>query len=83
MIFLAIAAGVLMFGNKNLANDIAMITYYMLIVAVALVAVECFRDIRKTKKKEMFAEKPNFCPYCGTKSRDDFKFCVECGAKLN
>ena len=83
MIFLAVAAGALMFGDNDLANSIAMITYYLLIAAVALVTVECFRDIRKTKKKDIFEERPNFCPLCSTKIRDDFKFCVECGAKLN
>ncbi len=25
----------------------------------------------------------NFCPYCGTKTNDDYKFCRKCGKTLN
>lgn len=36
----------------------------------------------KRKEKKPFKERPNFCPYCGAKFGNDFKFCGECGAEL-
>ena len=84
IIFLVVSAGFLMFEEEDLANDLAIISYYLLIVAVALVIVEYFGDTRKTKeeKKHILKERPNFCPYCGTKFEGDFKFCAGCGTRL-
>ena len=48
--FIVVAAGFLMLDDQDLANDIATIVYYLLIVSVALVVVEYIRDIRKSKE---------------------------------
>jgi hypothetical protein len=39
-----------------------------------------YHDIKISDKIESDAS--NFCPYCGTKTDDDFKFCRKCGKSL-
>lgn len=55
LIMLMVAAVIFTYGDKDLANNIAIIVYYLLIVAVALVIVEYCKEIRK--KEEFEGEK--------------------------
>ena len=57
LILIATAAVFFAFGDKNSANSIARIIYYLLIVAVGLVIVECFREIKKKKNIDNDEEK--------------------------
>jgi Ca2+/Na+ antiporter len=75
VIFLIVAAGLIMLENEDFANTIATIAYYLLIVAVALAIVEYFRDI---KREDM----ARYCPYCGTEVEANYKFCPECGKQM-
>ena len=40
-------------NDLELANDIAESTFYLLIVTIALIVIENYRDIKKNKNKKM------------------------------
>ncbi len=52
LIMISISAVVLVYGDVNLANDIATIAYFMLIASVALVIAENIRTIRGEQSTE-------------------------------
>ena len=41
---------------------------------------EKFGNIRKEEKVSVTAAK--YCPYCGEKAKEDYKFCSSCGREL-
>lgn len=75
LLFLGVAAGVLMLDEGELANTIATIAYYVLIVAVALMIVEYVRSIRMERTV-------TYCPYCETEVEVKYKFCPNCGKQM-
>jgi hypothetical protein len=52
LLFIAVSAGILVNGDTEMANDLATITYFMLIASVALVVVENIKDIRQEQPTE-------------------------------
>jgi hypothetical protein len=50
LILIVVVAGILMLEDVELANSLATIVFYLLIVTVALVIVESYRDMRRTEK---------------------------------
>ncbi len=49
LVLLAVAAGILASGNEDMANDFAIMAYYLLVVGVALQMVSYIRSQRASK----------------------------------